>query len=449
MTASMPSHSSDNRIFVMTRTFRLLLAGLVLSAASMFAVTLPASAEAYLIRGAKVYTMGPQGVLDKADVLIREQIIVQIAPVIAPPEDAVVIDGTGKIVTPGFMTSYSSLGIEEISAVSETRDDNTSGSSDLSASSDVTYAINPESAVIPVTRIEGITRAVTAPGASSNLWAGQGAVIHLGEAMDLVVKPRAAMFAELGYRGGNLAGGSRPVAWAAFKESLQDARDYKVRWQLYRMGGHRDQRLARVDVDALTAVIDDRRMPIVAHVNRASDILNVLRVAEEEDVDVILLRAREAWRVADRIAEAGVPVILQPFDNLPSRFESLGSRLDNAARLHAAGVTIAFSMFDTHNERLLPQVAGNAVAHGLPYEAALEALTVNPARIWGIDERYGSLEAGKDADLVVWDGDPLEVTSSPDHVFIRGQRMPDSSRQTKLRDRYSDLERGDLPFQYR
>jgi imidazolonepropionase-like amidohydrolase len=152
--------------------------------------------------------------------------------------------------------------------------------------------------------------------------------------------------------------------------------------------------------------------------------------------------------VADQIAAAKVPVLVNPMNDLPESFESLGSTLENAARLHKAGVTLAFMTGDAHNARNLKQAAGNAVAYGLPWDAALEAMTTAPARIWGIADHYGTLEPGKDADVVIWDGDPLELSTFADAVFIRGKEMPMKSRQTELRNRYEDL-LGPLPPAYK
>jgi imidazolonepropionase-like amidohydrolase len=173
-------------------------------------------------------------------------------------------------------------------------------------------------------------------------------------------------------------------------------------------------------------------------VNRASDILNALRLAKDQDLRIILHGASEGWMVAREIAQASVPVVINPLTNLPS-FDAPGITFENAARLHNAGVTIALASFDSHNARNLKQIAGNAVAYGLPHDAALRAVTLAPARIWGIAERYGSIEVGKDADLVIWSGDPFELSTTVDRVFIRGVSMPMQTRQTELIRRYRQI----------
>jgi len=161
-----------------------------------------------------------------------------------------------------------------------------------------------------------------------------------------------------------------------------------------------------------------------------------------ENIRIIILGGSEAWMVADKLAEADVPVVIDITSNLPRSFESLGSTLENAVRLHTAGVTIAMisgGFVTSHNARLAVQSAGLAMAYGLDTWSALATITINPAKIFGIDDHYGSIKAGMDADLVIWDGHPLEVMSSPDVVIIKGQQMLMESRQTKLRDRYQDL----------
>jgi len=246
------------------------------------------------------------------------------------------------------------------------------------------------------------------------------------------------MFVELGEAGAAVSGGSRSVAMLELREALTDARDYARR----RNPGwlERSRALSRLDLEALGPLLD-REIPLVAGVHRASDIRALLRLASEFGLDVVVLGGAEAWMLADELSAAHVAVILDPLQNLPTRFEQLGARLENAALLDAAGVTSAFSAPDAHNDRNSRQLAGNAVAYGLPRDSALAALTLGPMRIFGLDADRGTLAPGSIADVVVWDGDPLEVTSFADAVFIAGEKIPMDSRQTKLRDRYLDLKR--------
>ena len=231
------------------------------------------------------------------------------------------------------------------------------------------------------------------------------------------------------------------------REALQDALDYGTNRASFDRGDRRPYALSRLDLEALQPVVKGE-LPLVLTVHRASDIEAALRLARDFHLKLIVAGAREAWEVAGRLAEAKVPVLLDPLANLPGSFEELGATLEAAARLHRAGVTVAFMTGDAHDVRNIKQAAGNAVSYGMPWDAALAALTIVPARIWGIADRYGTLEPGKDADVVVWDGDPLETTSYPEHVFIRGAEVPKDTRQLRLRDRYKDLS-GETPPAYR
>jgi imidazolonepropionase-like amidohydrolase len=265
----------------------------------------------------------------------------------------------------------------------------------------------------------------------------------------IVPDDSAAMYVTLGETGSQLAGGSRAAALLQLREALEDARDYLAHRSAYDEARRRPYRLGRLDLAAFEPVLK-REIPIVVSVERASDIEAVLALARELGLSLVIEGGAEAWMVAGDLAKAGVPVILDPLVDLPWAFEGLGATLENAARLAKAGVMIAFETGDSHNARNMTQLAGNAVAYGLPWEKALAAITVNPAKIYGMAGRTGTLEPGKSADVVVWSGDPLEVTSAPVQVFIRGEKIPMTSRQTLLRDRYLDFlrGRGTLPPEY-
>jgi imidazolonepropionase-like amidohydrolase len=182
----------------------------------------------------------------------------------------------------------------------------------------------------------------------------------------------------------------------------------------------------------------DGGAPMVFDVDRASDIRKVITFAQREKLRVVIKGGTEAWRVGGELAAAKIPVVLNPLNDLPQSFDAVGATLENAARLQKAGVKIAFSFDDPapHNIRKLRQAAGIAVAHGLSWDDGLAALTRNPAEIFGVAATNGSLERGHPADLVLWSGDPLEVTTLADRVFIQGQAQVMRSRQTELRDRY-------------
>ena len=220
------------------------------------------------------------------------------------------------------------------------------------------------------------------------------------------------------------------------RSALDDARDYAKNQAAFERGATRPYGLSRVDLDALVPVVEGK-IPLLVRVHRASDIRQVLKLGADEKIKLILEGAEEGWIVASELAKAGVPVLIDTEADLPDQFETLGSRLDNAARLQAAGVVVAIEgsreFYNLRQERFN---AGTAVGNGLPYQAALAAITLNPARIWGFGERAGSIEPGKDADLVIWSGDPLETTTYPVTVLIGGQVQPTSSRAQELRDRY-------------
>jgi imidazolonepropionase-like amidohydrolase len=390
------------------------------------------------ITGATIHTQGPQGTIQNGTLVIENGRVRAVGgPQVAVPAGARRIDAHGKVVTPGLFDSLSALGVVEVNAVEGTRDGRVQDDR-VTAAFNVADGLNPRSVLIPVNRIEGLTRAVIAPAPGKSLIAGQGVIITLGGPGDFLVRSPVAMFAVLGEQGSHLAGGSRAAALLRLKEAFQDALDYSANRKAFDAGDRRSYALSRLDLEALLPVVKGT-LPLVVAVDRASDIETLLRFAKEWKLKLILSGASEGWKVADQIAAAKVPVLVNPMNDLPDSFESLGSTLENAARLHKAGVAFAFMTGDAHNARNLKQAAGNAVAYGLPWDAALEAITTAPARIWGIADRYGTLEPGKDADVVIWDGDPLELTTFADAVFIRGKEMPMKSRQTELRDRYKDL----------
>lgn len=397
---------------------------------------LPAFAETVAITGGRVVTLGPAGTIDGGTVVIQDGRIAAVGRDVAIPAGARRIDATGKVVTPGLMDSLSRLGIVEIGALDETSDVRTTEDR-LTAAYDVADAINPRSTMMATNRVQGLTRAVVAPQAGSSVIAGQGAVITLGGPGDFLVRPQAAMYGVLGSGGERFAGGSRAAAILRLREALQDARDYAANRKAWEQGDRREYSLSRLDLEALQPVIRGE-MPLVLFVNRASDVQATLRMAKEEKLKVMLAGCGECWEVAGDIAAARVPVLLTPLHNLPSSFDVLGATLENAARLHKAGVTVAFMSSGNHDAYGIRQNAGNAVTYGLPWEAAMAALTTVPARLFGIADRYGTLEPGKDADVVVWTGDPLEVTTYPTAVLIRGAEIPIRSRQLELRDRYQD-----------
>lgn len=422
-----------------------------------------AQAATVAVTNARIMTAGPAGEIARGTVLVRDGKIAAVGPSVAVPAGAQVVDAQGGIVTPGFVAANSILGAVEIGALGT---DASVDNAELSAAFDIQYALNPDSFVIPVARLGGITSAIVTPrpasrgngddghshdgaedltaggGASERthgLFSGQAAVIQLADGEDPLVRAKVAMVAPFGDRGANLAGGARGAQIVLLKTVIQDVRAYARNKAAYERAGYRDLALSRADLEALIPVVEGR-MPLIAVADRASDIRAILRLAREEKLKIILSGAAEGWRVADEIARAGVPVILNPLQDRPDGFESLGATLENAARLNAAGVTLVIEgQGGAHRAHETRYNAGNAVAYGLPADAALKAITLNPAKVFGVANRVGSLEPGKDADLVLWTGDPFEPLSRPQLILVRGEAQPLTSRQFELRDRYKDL----------
>ncbi|SDK11186.1 amidohydrolase family protein [Microbulbifer yueqingensis] len=408
-----------------------------------------AHAETLLIKGGKVYTLSGQGTLAQGDVLVRDGKVEAIAPSISERADRI-IDARGKVVTPGMIAPLSELGLTEVSAASATNDYAVSGES-IGSAFDPRPAYNPKSTLIPYNRAHGVTRAVVFPSISTwgegagelhRVFAGQGFAIALNGNFDSVVAEQLGQKAYLGELGSQLAGGSRANAFARIETALAEAREYLNNRDAIRRGNWRELGHSLADLEALQPVIQGQQ-PLVVTANRASDILQALKLAEEYKLQLIIQGAAEGWMVADQLAAAKVPVVIDAVNNLPISFESLGARFDNAARMHKAGVTVAISgpgYGSTHLVHLARQSAGNAVVHGLPYEEALKAITTNVARIFGIEG--GVLSPGGVADVVVWSGDPLEVTSYPEQVLIGGEPQSLVNRSTRLRDRYLKPEQG-------
>ncbi|MEX0645063.1 MAG: amidohydrolase family protein, partial [Parvularculaceae bacterium] len=367
-----------------------------------------ASAQVIAIQNARVHTMGPAGVIEDGDVILRDGLIAALGQNLPAPEGATVIDASGRIVTPGIFAPYSQIGLVEIGLDRESNDSSSRDNFVLSASLDAIDAFNPTSSLIAINRAGGVTRAVSAPEPGDKIFGGRGMVVDLSGRVASITKPQAVQVAAGGYAGAARAGDTRMGGWAVLREYLDEAISYAANPRDYVLR-NRDERFALRDIEALGPVIAGQ-LPLLISANSAGDIRTLLRLKERYRLNVIVLGGSEAWRVARELAAANTPVILDPLFNLPSQFEDLGATLANAARLHAAGVRISFynpQGGETHNLRLLPQLAGNAVAAGLPYDAALAALTINPAAMYGLQSRLGSLEVGKLGDVVVWDGDPL------------------------------------------
>lgn len=431
----------------MSRIF-ILLASALLAAA-------PAHAETVAIVGGTVHTLSSAGTLQDATVIIKDGQISAVRRGRNVPDGARVVDAAGKVVTPGIFAAHTRLGLVEVSAVEGTVDGGQRGAA-FSAAFSVADAYNPNSSLIDVNRLAGVTRAAIVPypawadeaGPAGSVLSGIAAVVHLGDGDDYLVLRKAAVVAHIGEAGGYLAGGSRAAALQKLTTAFEDAIDYATYRDAFDAGARREYSVSRADLEALQSLLSGET-PLYLSVDRASDLRVAIDMADRFGLDLVVVGGAEAWQVADRLAASNTPVILSPFENLPNSFDSLSASLQNARLLHEAGVRIVFSNGDTHNARNATQLAGNAVAHGLPWVEGLRAITATPAAILGLGDKHGTLAPGMVADVVVWDGDPLEVTSYPTAVFIDGQQISDVSRQTLLRDRYREPGSGSPAYRNR
>jgi len=452
-------------------------------ATALIASAAPLAAQTIAITGGTVALGDGSEPIAGGTVLIRDGRIVAAGGMrMKLPAGTQVVDATGKWVTPGIIGGFTRLGLSEVD-LSASGSDDTSASGPFSAAIDVVPSINPLATTIAVNRADGVTRALVAPGTGKSIFAGQGAVIDTGADMDPVTAARKFQFVELGESGAGNAGGSRSSAYALFRNALReasqlrrfgpvesasrrepDARDQPVvrdpnESRVYTARRNEDVLLTRFDAAALVPVLQGRQYLFV-HVERASDILNVLSLRNDfPGLKIVLVGVSEGWTVADRIARSGVPVIASPVNDLPASFEQLAATQSNVGRMRAAGVKVAIGIIDDNDTRYVfeqRQYAGNLVAlqripgaSGVSWGEALAMITSRPAEAVGMGGELGSLAPGRRADVVIWSGDPLEGASAAEQVFIDGVRQPLDNHQTRLRDRYRHLPRGDMPEAYR
>jgi imidazolonepropionase-like amidohydrolase len=454
-------------------------------AAMLLVSAAPAGAQTIAITGGTVALGDGSEPISGGTVIIRNGRIVAAGDNVGIPQGAEMVDARGKWVTPGIIAGFSRLGLSEVDLSGGPTDDKAE-SGPFGAAIDVAPGINPSDSTIAVNRADGVTRALVAPNVARSIFAGQGAVIDLGADMEPITRARAFQFVELGETGGNTAGGSRPSAYIQFRNALREARELSryappisssarrteepldrpiVRdpneSRVYGPGAQRseDVLLTRFDAAALVPVLQGRQHLLI-HVERARDILNVLKLKREyPSLKPVLVGASEGWLVAGEIAASGIPVIASAVNDLPSSFEQLAATQSNVGRMRDAGVHVAIGMIDDNDTRYLfneRQYAGNLVAlttvpgaSGVRWGEALAMITSRAAEVLGLDREIGSLAPGRRADVVIWSGDPLQVSSNAESVFIDGVQQPTDTRQTKLRERYKDLGRDVLPEAYR
>jgi imidazolonepropionase-like amidohydrolase len=461
---------------------RLLLAG-----AALFASAVPATAQTIAITNGRVVVGDGSAPVDNGTVVIRNGRVVAAGGGVTVPAGAQVIDAHGGWVTPGIVAGFSRIGLAEVDAADDSND-TAARTSPFSAALDIAPAINPQASAIAINRAAGVTRAIVSPEARGSIFAGQGAVIDLGADMEPITRRRAFQFVELGEAGGDLAGGSRVSAHALLRNALREAGQLRlpISGRAGRGGGNANQAnqpgtqplddqmdvrmiepqrerasdvmLTRFDAAALVPVVQGRQLLLV-HVERASDILQVIALRREfPNLRLAIVGATEGWRVAEQIRAAGIPIIANALVDLPASFEQLAATQSNVGRMRAAGVAVAIGFLnddETRQIRLATQYAGNLVAltrvpgaTGLDWGQAFAAISSAPAEAMGLGGEIGSLRPGRRADVVIWDGDPLELSTGVQAVWIDGVQQSLENRQTRLRDRYRHPQEGALPHAY-
>ncbi|QFT76486.1 amidohydrolase family protein [Erythrobacter sp. THAF29] len=452
---------------------------LTAAAGAMALASAPAFAQDVAITNATVATGDGSEPIENGVVIVENGRIVYAGPADDRRyQTDQVIDAEGAWVTPGLFATVTTLGIWDVSAVSESNDIR-AGGSPFSAALDVAPVVNPNSQHILIHRAAGITRAATTTMPSGSIFAGQGAIIDLDSDGNPIVKARAFQMVDLGEGGGRIAGGSRAAAHVLFRNALREAGSYGEAARIPggsksprdtttgdditvdpRMVGRDTDRssdtlLTRFDAAALVPVVRGEQKLYVA-VERAADIRAALALKDEfPRLDIVLVGASEGWLVANEIAAAGVPVIADPLDALPYGFDELASTQSNIGRMKEAGVKVALNVAGMENPRRIAQQAGNLVglakmpgATGLTWGEAFASISSIPAEISGMGGKAGVLARGALGDVVIWTGDPLEVSSVPTRVFIGGVEQPLGNHQTRLRERYRDLDESDLPKAY-
>lgn len=407
-------------------------------ATALVLTCISARAETIAIVHAKAWTLTAATPVENATVVVSDGKIASVAADGPTPAGARVIDAKGRPLTPGLVHPATHLGLLEVSAATDTVDTATKEAS-LGADFNVQYAINSNSALVQLARADGVTRAVTYPVRSGiPPFAGMGALLRLGDSGDVVESGGAGVFVSIGNHRGE-GDGSRAAQWELLRHALDAA---KTAPSPAAAGSSSTNASAKRDPEALALEpVLSGKVPLAISTNRESDIRQAIKLATDYSLHVVIIGGTDAWMIRHALAAAKIPVIVDPQDNLPANFDQLGARLDNAALLHEAGVTVATAVLSGIHQSYnagesLREGAGLAVANGLPYIDALRSITVVPAEIWGIAGRCGTIAPGKDGDLVLWDGDPLEPSSAAVTVLVAGKEVSLVTRQKELRDRY-------------
>jgi imidazolonepropionase-like amidohydrolase len=387
-----------------------------------------------------------KGRLENATVIIRNGLIEAVGTDVPIPADAQVIDCKGLTIYPGMVDSGTRLGLQEVESISVTQDFDELG--ELTPEMDALTAVNPNSVLIPVTRVSGVTTVIAAP--SGGLFPGTAALINLQgytpEQMFGGFKAVVINFPSSGRRGRYDRRSEEDVK----KESDKALKKLNDTWERVATYASIDSAMqGKADYNPeLAALVPVYRGETTAMVeaNKKSDILSAIKWIKEKKIKAILTGVAEGWRVADSIALSGIPVITGPVLATPTRdTDPYDQAYKNAGLMQQAGVKVALRTGDAENVRNLPFNAGFAAAYGMGREEALKAVTIVPAEIFGVADKIGSIEAGKQANLFISTGDPFEPATQIKHLFINGWNVPMESRQTLLYDEFLNRSPGVTP----
>ena len=394
-------------------------------------LTVHVSSETILLKGGLVHLGNGEPATYK-DVLISDNRIASVGKNLIIDGNTRVIEVNGLPVTPGLISPMSNLGIVEINSLDVTRDDE---SNILSAGFSIFNAFNPNSTGIPWNRSNGVTSAISTPSASSFPIFGLGSYFVLDGSLKVKGSKDIAMFGRLGS-----SNESRAETLAILESLLEIGKllQNSTVDEILNMTLAEKLELQPADIIALGKVVNGG-MPFVLETNRAVDILQALSIKQKYSLNLVLASVEEAPMVLDELKESNTPVIIDPMDNIPNSFDELGSNLNLGKILDEAGIPIMFSTQRSHNYHLMRQGSGNAVAYGMSYETAIQGMTDTVAKTFQLNNR-GSIESGKFADIIVWDGDPLEPSSFPKIVMIEGELQDLTSRSSKLTERYTNSE---------
>ena len=408
------------------------------------AIATPAAAQTIAVTHAEAWTMEGDTPVDDATIVIENGRIVSVASSGSAPAGATIIDARGKPVTPGLVNGATQIGLVEISGSPDTSD--TGSADDRNPGNDVSRALNGNSTLVSLARADGITRALIFPSPSRHApFSGEPAFARLRDGVDILDVANVGVYTVIGGGAWDRLG-SRGVQWTALRKALDEGKrglapPPGADGKKGRKGDGPPPGGRNPGADLIRGVLLGD-VPLAIQTHRESDIRQAAALASDYGIKIIIVGGAEAWRAADVLAAAKVAVVVDPTANLPFNFDQLGMRQDNIAILAKAGVRVAVgqaggAIHTTYNAGMgLREGAGLAVANGLPYIDALRSVTVNPLAIWG--RVGGTLTPGADADLVVWDGDPLEPSSIALHVIIEGREASSRSRQDLLAERYKD-----------